>query len=336
MSAEGVERWDGAACLRDMAAGNRRDQRVLVFGSTQRVFESGRYALLDGRVVELPASALEENRAALHAAVQRHVFRTSAALPDTAALRAAGAVPLALADVAPVAVVRGDCVDAAARLAADAQGRVALLNMASPRRAGGGYRTGAGAQEENLFRRSNLWLHLDTPPFVRNKLYPLPRYKGGSVGALYARDVLFVRANEPEHGYAFLSEPLRLDVVAVAAPVKPRTAKLADGSVGYASADEEAAMLCAIRAALQVCAANGARDVVLSALGCGAFHNPPEAVARLFARALDEYCGYFRRVVFAVYDDHNARGEGNFAPFQRVLNGYRATPPPAAAAAGTA
>merc|ERR1712166_401465 len=71
--------------------------------------------------------------------------------------------------------------------------------------------------------------------------------------------------------------------------------------------------------------ANGATKLVLSALGCGAFKNPPEHVAALFKEALlGRFSGCFEHVVFAIFDDHNARKahnpDGNLAPFQRIFH----------------
>ncbi|CAF4655613.1 unnamed protein product, partial [Rotaria magnacalcarata] len=56
-----------------------------------------------------------------------------------------------------VEVVNNDCLLVYEKLAA-AKSRPVLLNMANATTPGGGYRQGAGAQEENLFRRSNYYL----------------------------------------------------------------------------------------------------------------------------------------------------------------------------------
>lgn len=42
--------------------------------------------------------------------------------------------------------------------------------------------------------------------------------------------------------------------------------------------------------------------LVLSALGCGAFRNPPKEVAQIFRDVLAEFHGVFDTVVFAVLD----------------------------------
>lgn len=57
--------------------------------------------------------------------------------------------------------------------------KVALLNMASAKRPGGGYKTGSGAQEENLFRRTSLAFSLediDHWDVDRKWIYPLPEF----------------------------------------------------------------------------------------------------------------------------------------------------------------
>ena len=71
---------------------------------------------------------------------------------------------------------------------------------------------------------------------------------------------------------------------------------------------------------------------MLSAFGCGAFRNPPQHMAELFRETLgeEEFSGVFRRIVFAILDDHNAQGrhspEGNYAPFAREFGVVSAKP----------
>jgi uncharacterized protein (TIGR02452 family) len=75
-----------------------------------------------------------------------------------------------------------------------------------------------------------------------------------------------------------------------------------------------------IRGILRIGANHRHEDLVLSAFGCGVFRNPPGHMAELFAATLaeEEFAGVFRRVVFAILDDHNARGEWNYLPFLRA------------------
>jgi len=54
--------------------------------------------------------------------------------------------------------------------------------MASASHPGGGYRKGAGAQEENLHRRTNLFQCLEDPYQLVNRSwsYPLPQFGSSS------------------------------------------------------------------------------------------------------------------------------------------------------------
>ena len=76
-----------------------------------------------------------------------------------------------------------------------------------------------------------------------------------------------------------------------------------------------------IRTIFRIGLVHGHDSLVLGALGCGAFRNPPRHVARLFHEVMDEpeFKNKYRRVVFAILDDHNAHQrhnpEGNFKPF---------------------
>jgi uncharacterized protein (TIGR02452 family) len=67
-------------------------------------------------------------------------------------------------------------------------------------------------------------------------------------------------------------------------------------------------------------------SLVLGALGCGAFRNPPRDIAELFRIVINEpeFKNKFKLIVFAIIDDHNSRKshnrDGNILPFKEVFN----------------
>ena len=69
----------------------------------------------------------------------------------------------------------------------------------------------------------------------------------------------------------------------------------------------------------------------LSALGCGAFKNPPKHIALLFKSVIYQYAGYFDKICFAIIDDHNTGNQinphGNFLPFEEILHELVVEPP---------
>lgn len=77
----------------------------------------------------------------------------------------------------------------------------------------GGYIKGAGAQEENLYRRTNFFQIVDDPyqqwNSFRNWNYPLPEF-----GGLYIPNAYVFRKSEL-NGYAFLEKPEFMSFVAV-------------------------------------------------------------------------------------------------------------------------
>lgn len=75
-----------------------------------------------------------------------------------------------------------------------------------------------------------------------------------------------------------------------------------------------------MRVILRMAAKNGHRQIVLGAFGCGAFANPREEVAKIWASVLKETefgGGWWSDVVFAVLDD----GRGNLRTFEMELDG---------------
>lgn len=239
---------------------------------------------------------------------------------------------------ATIKVVNEDTLNAAIQLingrGAD-KPRPAILNFANYRTPGGGWQNGAIAQEEVLCYRSSLALSLDP------RHYPLAMDE-----ALYSPYVLVVRGDMPS-GHLLLDDaPEALPVVSaltVAALYKPRVktfvlrTKNADSDIPEDAAasgaeprrekhvfelDRDRGIAKAkMRLALRMAAANRHDLLVLGALGCGVFENPPEDVAHCWLEVLreDEFSGnWWRQIWFAVYDP---KEEGNYEIFDRVLSG---------------
>jgi len=169
-----------------------------------------------------------------------------------------------------------------------------VLNFANSTAPGGYYRHGARAQEEDLFRRSNYACTLDSPE--GRELYPIPAHAG-----IYSPAVQFFRATEAEK-YVFLEKPETVACIAAAAPRDPKL----DGTRTKFHVDVIPDIMMRMQTVLQIAEATGHDAIVLGAWGCGAFHNPPEHVAQLFADVLHPYMQQFRGVVaFAILDHHN-------------------------------
>ena len=212
--------------------------------------------------------------------------------------------------------------------------RPVVLNMANKDSPGGGYRRGDGAQEETLFRRSNYYQSLDVdlddgkpsarfycdsncnlqPLTNQHHMYPMDEF-----GAIYTSGLTVFRHAEAV-GYSFMDEPMfDVSAIAMAAYRDPKLDDknfLADRySIGTRKKIEN----------IFAIAHHHKHDaLVLSALGCGAFKNPPEHVAALFKSVIEQFAGYFKSIYFAIIDDHNAgqdlNPEGNYRLLQHLLH----------------
>ena len=78
-----------------------------------------------------------------------------------------------------------------------------------------------------------------------------------------------------------------------------------------------------IRTIFRIGLLNGHDSLVLGALGCGAFRNPPSHIAELFHEIMEEseFKNKYKLLLFAILDDHNAKlkhnPDGNYLPFVR-------------------
>jgi uncharacterized protein (TIGR02452 family) len=187
-------------------------------------------------------------------------------------------------------VVNETTAQAAVRLQAAGKTNLVALNFASARNQGGGFLAGAIAQEEDLCRASGLYACLKSKPLFYNANIMCDDCYYTD-GLIYSPTVPFFR---DEHNL-FLENPFTLSIVTCPAPnlsgVKPE---------GLQHKLKGLIRERAIRI-LQVAHANGHKNIILGAWGCGAFGNDPKMVSEAFMLALSKV-PYFEHVTFAVYD----------------------------------
>ena len=179
-----------------------------------------------------------------------------------------------------------------------------VLNFADDLDPGGCVDGGSGAQEESLFRRTNLYRTVHTD------FYPLK-----SLEAVYSPVITVFRAPEARN-YAILEAPYTVAVVSAPALKYPpvRNGRLRDADVQTLKRK--------IRLVFQIAKQHGHEVLVLGAWGCGAWRNPPAHVAEVFRAVLREYSGVFHSVVFACLhtpsDAFNER-PSSYSIFQQIL-----------------
>jgi uncharacterized protein (TIGR02452 family) len=167
---------------------------------------------------------------------------------------------------------------------------VVSLNFASATQPGGGFLSGARAQEEYLCRSSALYLTLKDWP-----MYGYHRAKGGclySDAMIYSPDVPVFRDDEHD----LLPSPYHASFITSAAPLAKHASPAEFTQIPVVLRDRIAKIL-------SVAQAHGHDSLILGAWGCGAFGNDGNLVAELFHRALTvEFGGSFKEVTFAIVD----------------------------------
>jgi len=278
----GEEAGRAEASRQDRGAKGRR---ATIAQETLQILEAGGYRQSQGE------AGWVDVREAVAAAVAASSFH------------AAGPWQLARAITPPgggqssIEVRRCYVLDAAESLARCAGAKVGVLNFASARNPGGGFTTGAEAQEESIARSSALYPCL--MKHFHDFFVPHRNARSGAYthALIYSSGVPVIRDSTG----ALLDNPYLADFVTAAAP--NRGTMIGKDPAG----DAERALHERAHRVLSAFAHGGVSDLVLGAWGCGVFKNDPRTVASIFADHLGHnFRGCFRSVVFAVPDDANA------------------------------
>ena len=166
-----------------------------------------------------------------------------------------------------------------------------LLNYASARNPGGGFISGAKAQEEDLAHCSALYPCLLTQPAY----YDVNRAQSSLLYTdhiIYSPRIPFFRVRSRD---APMEEPYLVSVITAPAPNAGQALRRDPDA---APAIREARWRRA-RYVLAVAAVRGHGTLLLGAWGCGVFRNDPAEVADAFAEPLSS-TGAFDRIVFAI------------------------------------
>lgn len=178
------------------------------------------------------------------------------------------------------------------------------LNFASAKRPGGGFLSGAVAQEESLARASTLYESIKDSPFYKNH-----------VNALYSHDMIYspdvwVFRNDftcGKNSYK-LDNPYKVAIITATA-VNQNALKFEE----YLNVNE--IMLERSRRVLEIAIRNNHKILILGAWGCGAFGNQPEIIAAIFKYLLSNwYKNSFEKVVFPIFGNGN-----NYSTFKKIL-----------------
>lgn len=193
--------------------------------------------------------------------------------------------------------------------------KFAVLNMANGDHFGGGYKTGAPAQEENLMRRTTCSLDKYGIDYKRpNEGYSINmsnRVNGKAPDGLVYLNKQFTHVcfrDTEENGYKFLNQKDYFPFYEL------RSAAFDARRGGFTEADCQRR----INAQFNTLIHNGIKHVILSAFGCGAFQNPPQIVANCYKRAIEHYIRDFDAIIFAIYTP--SRDDPNIDIFKRILS----------------
>jgi uncharacterized protein (TIGR02452 family) len=277
-----------------------RNERARIAAETVAILDRGSYITPSGRVVDIrDAVARARAEAVLVTPAEQESLRVQA---QRVLSNRSHRTVFEVANETTLSAARR----VTARVGAD---RTAALNFASAKHPGGGFLSGAQAQEESLTRASALYASL-----LRHRGY----YEANQhCGTLLYTNHLIVSPHVPvfrDDDDTLLEEPWQVTIITSPAPNAGAIADTEPESL----AAVEPTFRRRIEMVLSGALAFNQEAIVLGAWGCGVFRNDPALVARLFGEFLlanGPFSNAFSHVIFAVLD---RRGD-TIAPFRQVF-----------------
>lgn len=186
--------------------------------------------------------------------------------------------------------------------------KIVILNFASFRHPGGGFMTGAMAQEESICHHTNLYNALvaqqawyDENEHIINRCLYQNR-------AILTYDVSIIARGIGK--FVPAEKVFQADFLTCASPNAGAAAKKGVSEEEINRAIEQRASY-----AVELLAGCGYTHTILGAFGCGAFRCNPRVVAEAFRKSIEKSANAFDKVIFAIPDGNN----GNLRIFKEVF-----------------
>ena len=180
-----------------------------------------------------------------------------------------------------------------------------VLNLSDDEYAGGWVNMGSSTQEESLFRRTNYFQTLT------QELYPIMDNE-----CIYSPNVSVIKSSE-NNKWKLYETPFFMDFIACPAVKYP----FLDENE-YLSNEDTQLLENKIKMIIQVAKKYNHNTIIFGAMGCGAWQNPPQQVAKIFRKVLNEYDGIINNYVFAIlsnYNNDDDEYENNYDIFKNVF-----------------
>lgn len=181
----------------------------------------------------------------------------------------------------------------------DPSEKTCVLNFASAKKSGGGFLTGAKAQEEDLCYRSTLYGSLETKDGYEMYKYNIQNYNLlYSDFMLYSPCVSIIR----DKNYNLTENIINTSVI---------TAPAVNRNIANRKHTSQEIFNCMLKRAEKIlCIAleNQNDNIILGAWGCGVFKNPVSDIAEIFRILLidKQYARLFKNIIFASFNDKNS------------------------------
>ena len=203
--------------------------------------------------------------------------------------------------------------------------KVCIHNFASAANPGGGVVKGSSAQEEAICRCSTLYPNLKEEILWKQFYAPHRRQQNPlhNDDCIYTPGVIAFKSDTAYPKLLPEDKWYSVNVLTCAAPnllERPSNSMNPnDGNTTVRISQKELQALHEkrMRKVLDIAWKNGNEVVILGAFGCGAFSNPPLAVAQAMKAVVQEYRMKFETIEFAVYC--SPRDDSNFRVFQNIL-----------------
>lgn len=183
-------------------------------------------------------------------------------------------------------------------------GSSCALNFASAKYPGGGFLTGAMAQEEAICYRTTLYGSLSNQ--IKAYEYSRSHLNNGlySTWVIYSPNVRIIR----DKNMNLVLDRIKFSAITCPAPNR----SVYKGNIK----DVNKALYERCKLILEVAALNGEKNLVLGAFGCGVFKNNPKDVAEIFYKILvdEEMMYYFDNIEFAILGNGM---DSNFREFNK-------------------